>query len=245
MADTTGNNRIQKFTACPPVPAQCCPQFAFQWGSIGTGNSQFENVYDLAVDGNGNVYVADTGNGRVEVSGTGGNSLTQWPVAGPDHGIAVNQSGTTVYVAENTEVQEFTSSGTLITSWGGPGSGNGQFNQLMGIAVDGFGNVYTVETGNERVQKFDFFRDLPDGLERGRAGGTFNNLNAIAVDANNHVFTTETINTNLVDEFDTNGVLINAWTTWPFRGAASPGGSRGSPRTRRRGIFTSPTASST
>ncbi len=170
VADT-GNNRIQKFTACPPVPAQCCPQFAFQWGSIGTGNSQFENVYDLAVDGNGNVYVADTGNSRVEVSGTGGNYLTQWPVAGPDHGIAVNQSGTTVYVAENTEVQEFTSSGTLITSWGGPGSGNGQFNQLMGIAVDGFGNVYTVETGNERVQKFTSSGTFLTGWSGDGAGG--------------------------------------------------------------------------
>ena len=44
--------------------------------------------------------------------------------------------------------------GTAITQWGSSGSGNGQFNAPDGVAVDGSGNVYVADTGNDRIQKF-------------------------------------------------------------------------------------------
>lgn len=38
---------------------------------------------------------------------------------------------------------------------GGPGSGDGQFNQAIGVAVDASGNVFVfVSDFNNRVQKF-------------------------------------------------------------------------------------------
>ncbi len=39
--------------------------------------------------------------------------------------------------------------------WGAPGTGEGEFNQPHGVALDGDGNVYVVDTGNYRVQKFE------------------------------------------------------------------------------------------
>jgi tripartite motif-containing protein 71 len=42
----------------------------------------------------------------------------------------------------------------LLTTWGSEGSGDGQFGEPGGIAVDGAGNVYVADTGNNRVQKF-------------------------------------------------------------------------------------------
>ena len=45
-------------------------------------------------------------------------------------------------------------SGKLITRWGSKGSGDGQFNNPTGVAVDKEGNVYVMDTGNYRIQKF-------------------------------------------------------------------------------------------
>ena len=48
----------------------------------------------------------------------------------------------------------FTSSGAFLAKWGTQGSGDGQFYSPEGIAVDGTGNVYVADTGNNRVQVF-------------------------------------------------------------------------------------------
>lgn len=41
------------------------------------------------------------------------------------------------------------------TEWGSLGTGDGQFSYPAGAAVDGSGNVYVADRGNDRVQKFD------------------------------------------------------------------------------------------
>ena len=41
-------------------------QFLARWGSQGTGDDQFITPAGVAVDGEGNVYVADYGNNRVQ-----------------------------------------------------------------------------------------------------------------------------------------------------------------------------------
>jgi tripartite motif-containing protein 71 len=44
---------------------------------------------------------------------------------------------------------------SLITKWGGFGSGDGQFEQVIAVAVDSSsGNVYVTEQMSDRVQKF-------------------------------------------------------------------------------------------
>ena len=45
-------------------------------------------------------------------------------------------------------------SGTYLTQWGGPGSGNGQFQAPRAAAVDASGNVYVSDSNNNRIQKF-------------------------------------------------------------------------------------------
>ena len=42
----------------------------------------------------------------------------------------------------------------FILQWGSNGAGDGQFSGPHGIVVDADGNVYVVDTGNHRVQKF-------------------------------------------------------------------------------------------
>ena len=70
--------------------------------------------------------------------------------------MATDGSGN-VYVADagNSRIQKFDSTGTFLTTWGGFGSGTGQFNGAFGVATDGSGNVYVADANNRRIQKFD------------------------------------------------------------------------------------------
>ena len=52
-------------------------------------------------------------------------------------------------------VSEYNTSGTLLSSFGSAGSGNGQFNAPSGIAIDSSGNFWVLDSGNSRVQKFN------------------------------------------------------------------------------------------
>lgn len=61
------------------------------------------------------------------------------------------------YVADgygNARVHKFAADGTLLFSWGEPGSGPGQFNLPHGIAVDSAGTVYVADRENSRIQIF-------------------------------------------------------------------------------------------
>jgi len=57
-------------------------------------------------------------------------------------------------------VEVFDNNGKHLTSWGGRGNADGQFNTsgdypYGSIAIDEQGNVYVIDYGNDRVQKFD------------------------------------------------------------------------------------------
>jgi hypothetical protein len=66
-----------------------------------------------------------------------------------------------LYVADgygNARVHQFTADGTLVRSWGEPGSGPGQFQLPHGIWVDHDGKVIVADRENDRLQFFS-----PDG----------------------------------------------------------------------------------
>jgi DNA-binding beta-propeller fold protein YncE len=62
-----------------------------------------------------------------------------------------------IYVTDgyrNARVHRFTSGGRLVTSWGTPGSGEGQFHLPHSIAIDGEGKLYVADRSNKRIQIF-------------------------------------------------------------------------------------------
>jgi sugar lactone lactonase YvrE len=119
--------------------------YDLQWG-----RTEFNFPIGIAVDGSGNVYVADTYNNRIQKFSSSGVYLTQWGRPGQGdglfnqpYGVAVDGSGN-VYVADtvNHRIQKFDSIGRYIAQWGTSGTTGrepGQFNTPSGIAVDGSG----------------------------------------------------------------------------------------------------------
>ena len=188
VADT-GNNKIRKIT-----PTGIVSTFAGNGtsGAIdGTGTTaSFNNPSGVAVDPNGNVYVADmnnheirkitpsgmvstfAGNGAIGATdGTGTAASFKWP----SH-LTLDPSGN-LYIADmgNHKIRKINSSGVVSTF-----AGNGinsmvnssltlsSFNSPQGVALDASGNVYVADSGNGIIRKitlgYSISPALPSGL---------------------------------------------------------------------------------
>ena len=55
---------------------------------------------------------------------------------------------------EGSTIQAFSPTGTLLTQWGTLGDANSQFRHPTGVAVGPDGNIYVIDTGNDRIQRF-------------------------------------------------------------------------------------------
>jgi len=136
----------------------------FAWAQSVVANAANDGLFHasgVAVDGSGNVYVADSGNDRVlkETLSAGGYILNVVANAannglGSPAGVAVDGSGN-VYIADyeySRVLKETTSAGGYTQSVVANAASNG-LSGPAGIAVDGGGNVYIADLANSRVLK--------------------------------------------------------------------------------------------
>ena len=115
----------------------------------------------IAVDDEGNIYVADTGNSRIQKFTDKGEFLSIWETKGFENGKLLSPVGiviyeNNVYVVDDKQntVQKFDSDGNFILKWGGSGNGNSEFNEPQGITIDSNGIVYVADSKNHRIQQF-------------------------------------------------------------------------------------------
>ena len=159
--------------------------------------------YGLAVDpANGDLYVANAASSVVDEFGPTGLYLGQVtgasataPLApgpfGLPLGVAVDPSDGDVYVSDLIQnvIDEFTSTGTYLTQFGGEGSAVGELRHPRGLAVDSQGHVYVADTENGRVEKFDSTGLIDSEHPVTDTGGS----TAVAVDpSSNDPFTVDT-----------------------------------------------------
>jgi DNA-binding beta-propeller fold protein YncE len=132
-----------------------------------TTPGDFAKPTGLAVDQDGDLYVADTLNNRIEVFDADGKFVSTFGKAGdgPGYfarpkGVAVDSDGH-VWVADGMQdrVQVFNKEAQLLISFGGHGLLPGQFQGLVGITADKMNRVFTSEIFPGRVQQFRYVTD--------------------------------------------------------------------------------------
>jgi sugar lactone lactonase YvrE len=145
----------------------------------GGANARFNNPTSLAIDSEGNLFVADTGNNTVRMitpagvvttiaglagsAGSGDGAGAAARFNGPQ-GIALDSVGT-IYVAdsENNTIRKISSSGVVTTLAGlAPNSSTGstdaagydaRFSAPLGIALGSAGNVIVADTNNNTIRQ--------------------------------------------------------------------------------------------
>jgi DNA-binding beta-propeller fold protein YncE len=196
------------------------------WGEPGTSEGQLNFPKGIAVDSQGNVYVADSQNHRIQKFDSEGTFITAWgsPGEAPGQfsepwGIAVDGDDN-IYVSDtwNHRIQKFTTDGEFITYWGVFQDTGGELLDPQGmfygprdIAIDAEGNLHVTDTGNKRVQKFD-----SEGNPLGQWGGggaepgQFLEPVGIAVDAQGSIYVADTWNQR-IQVFDGDFQFLMQW----------------------------------
>jgi hypothetical protein len=119
------------------------------------------NPRGIAADGLGHLYVSEPGTGELTKLGRGGSSAVLAKDLYLPAGIAVDGSGN-VYVAEpgRQRIAKVAVNGTVTPVAGSGLTGNADgtamvasFNSPAGVALDGRGNLYVADSGNNRIRK--------------------------------------------------------------------------------------------
>jgi tripartite motif-containing protein 71 len=182
------------------------------------------------------IYVADTGNNRIETFDPSGNYVSTFGSAGSGNGqfsapagIIVATSTGNIYVFDSghTQIQKFNSSGTYVAKWGSSGTGNGQFEfngfqstnpYSTGIALDSSENVYVVDPGNYRVQKFNLSgtyvskfgtnTSVNGTLSLGAVGG---GPTGVAISTSTGYIYVADIRNSRIQVFNSSGAYVTSW----------------------------------
>jgi sugar lactone lactonase YvrE len=136
------------------------------FGSMGSGTGELEDPADVAVDSDGNIWVADTGNDRIEGFNEAGEYLRQFNL-GPGVeeqirpvGLAIDAEDD-IWVVDSryNRIWQFSNEGEVLSMFDG-GWGTGQLTAPQGIAIDSDGDIWVADTGSSRVLQFDPSGDL-------------------------------------------------------------------------------------
>jgi sugar lactone lactonase YvrE len=186
----------------------------------------------MAVDENGEIYVAEYGNDRISVWDANGTFLRGWGSVGANDGQFKDPQGVAVfegevYVTEWTghRVQVFDENGTFLRKWGGFGTADGQFQYPWGIVVDRDANgtqVYVTESWGANRSQVQVFDENGTYLRKwggyGSADNQLYNPTGIAIGPDGLVYLNSRSHYK-VKVFQKNGTYVRSFVTTQANGA--------------------------
>ncbi|MEI7027535.1 fibronectin type III domain-containing protein [Paenibacillus sp. y28] len=236
VADTS-NHRVQKLTAATGEWSE----WKKPGGGAGSGLGEFNNPYDVSVDSQGNVYVAELNNHRIQKLDAATGEWSEWKKNGggpggglgefyTPKGIAVDSDGN-LYVADsgNARIQKLTAATGGWSEWvyegAIPGEGLGEFSYPSGVTTDNERNLYVADYDNHRIQKLNAatgewseWKKIGGGYGDGL--GEFENPNDVAVDAGGNVYVVDRFNHRIQKLTAATGI----WTEWKKNGGGQGSG---------------------
>lgn len=196
-------------------------------GPLEYGDAQFQEPWGIAVDDEGNVYVADTWNHRIQVFDTDGTFLRKWGLFGEstsDAGVfygprdvAIDASGRVLVTdTGNERIVIFDRDGNYLDQWGQEGVAAGLFAEPVGLATDRDGNIYVADTWNQRIQAFGpDFAYLGEWPVDAWYGESVLNKPYLAVDGQGRLYATDPEGYR-VAVFDAQGTVLATFGTYGF-----------------------------
>jgi 6-bladed beta-propeller len=155
VADGVGNARVAKFNSKGV--------FIKSWGSKGNGPGQFDTVRAIAVDAQGNVYVADSTNKRIQVFDNNGTFKTQYTNVGTPTALCITPGPNQFLYSSNSnppedfdvagEIYKMKLDGTIVGKFGKAGKLPKEFGTVNAIDCRSENNLLIGEIANMRVQK--------------------------------------------------------------------------------------------
>ena len=165
IADSS-NSRIRKVDTAGVITTVAGDGTQGYGGDGGTAvAAQLNQPFGVALDGSGNLYIADTINNRIRKVDAAGVITTVAAQLGGPAGVALDGAGN-LYIAEwnNHRIRKVDAAG-VITTVAGDGtrgySGDGgaavaaQLHTPVGVALDGSGNLYIADRFNSHIRKVD------------------------------------------------------------------------------------------
>jgi sugar lactone lactonase YvrE len=191
-------------------------------------NQGFSSPHDVAIDAQGNQYVADTDDSMItKVTPFGDESFLGSGWNGPE-GVAVDAAGV-VYVVDtgNDRICKITTAGQVVTI-----GDSSNFAYPTGVAVDAAGNVYVADPGNERIAKitpagvFSVFagqEGQPGHTDGPVSSATFSNPTGIAIDKAGNFYIADQSN-SAIRKITAKGVVSTLVSTDGTNSLQSPTG---------------------
>lgn len=199
-SDVCGSGCCRSDQNCFAADQVCVPKAVMftplaEWGTRGNGQKQFEFPKGVALDGEGNLFVADTGNHRIQKLKSDASFIHAWGGQGTGNsefnqprGVAVDSDGN-VIVADwgNNVVKVFDNNGNFVRTIGADDTKGPLLTGPVAVAVGKNGNIYVTNSGTSEIISFTL-----DGLWAGdrwggvgTGNGKFQSPIGVAVDRSN------------------------------------------------------------
>ena len=150
----TGNARVAKFDKDG--------HFIKSWGSRGSDPGQFNSLHGIALDAQGNVYVADAGNKRIQVFDGDGNVKSQITSVGAPYAICItpgahqylySSNSNDPETLDNGEIYKLELDGKVVGKFGHAGKLPKEFGVVNAIDCRSENELWVGELTNWRAQK--------------------------------------------------------------------------------------------